>query len=152
MDKLERFSVDNFKNDFSFINFSEILQVRNPIIFDTNFLFITFEFKIDIISELKKIIGGEFNLFIYAGTIEELKDIEKHKTKNKKFLPLIITMLKRYNFKIIKSDEKYVDAQILSNLNSNVILATNDKALRLEIWKRRYKVLYLRQKAYLEIK
>jgi len=152
MDKFKKFSIDNYKEEFLFVSFDDILVTKNPIIFDTNFLFITFEFKIDVISEIRKIIAGDFNLFIYEGTIKELKDIEKYKTKNKKFLPLIMAMFKKYNFKVISSDEKYVDAQILSNLNSKVILATNDKALRLEIWKKRFKVLYLRQKAYLEIK
>ncbi len=151
-EKLEKFSIDYASINLEKINFKEILKFKNPIILDTNFLFITFEFRLDLIGDITRIIGAEFNLFIYEGTIDELKSIEKKKTKNKKFLPLIMTMLHRYNIKIIRSNEKYIDDQILSNLNKNIIIATNDKELKLKIWKGGGRVLYMRQKSYLEIK
>ena len=61
-------------------------------------------------------------------------------------------MLRLYNFKIIKSDIKYIDEQILSNLNKKVLIATNDKELRELIHAQQYRVLFLRQKNYLNIK
>lgn len=151
-EKFEKFQFKNAIIDIGKVDFKDILKTRKPIIFDTNFLFITFEFKIDIIGEIKRIIGGEFNLFIYEGTLSELENIEKKKDKNKKFLPLIVTMLKRYNFKIIKSDKTYIDDQILNNVNDLVIVATNDKELRARCWKKCQKIMYMRQKSYLEIK
>lgn len=151
-EKLEKFTIANSIIDLEKVEFCDILKTKNPIIFDTNFLFVTFDFKIDIISELKKVTGGNYNLFIYEGTIDELMSIERKREKNKKFLPLIIKMLHLYNFKIIKSNEKYIDNQILSNLNQDILIATNDKELRQKIWKKNFRVLYLRQKQYLEVK
>ena len=150
--KLERFSIEKTSIDLEKVFFKDIFNYGKPIILDTNFLFIPFEFKIDIISELKRIIGSDFNLFIYSGTIDELKDIEKKKTKNRKFLPLIMTMLHRYNIKIISSKKKYIDEQILENLNEKIIVATNDKELRQKILSESCRVVYMRQKRYLELK
>lgn len=134
------------------ISYDQINFDAHPIIFDTNFLFVTFSFKIDIISELERLIGKTYSLYIYEGTLEELSNIEKKKDKNKKFLPLIATMLKQYNFKIIKSDISYIDDQILVNAQEGVLIATNDKQLRKTLWAKGLKVIYLRQKRYLEIK
>lgn len=150
--KLKPFTIENSTFNLERINFDEVLNSNKPIIFDTNFLFVTFAFKIDIIEELKRVVGPNFSLFIYEGTIEELKSVEKQKDKNKAFLPLIVKMLQIYNFKIIKSHIKYIDEQILSNLNKNVLIATNDKELRELIHAQKFRVLYLRQKSYLDIK
>jgi len=151
-DKFTKFSIENSILDLEKINFNKIDKNQTNIIFDTNFLFVTFQFNVDIISEIRKLFGSKFNLFIYEGTISELTNLEKKKTKNKRFLPLIIKMLKIYNFKIIKSEQTYIDEQIMSNLDKNFLIATNDKELRQKIQKKRFKVIYLRQKSYLEVK
>ena len=151
-EKFERFTVKNSVFDLEKIDFDEILLVKNPIIFDTNFLFVTFNFNVDVVGEIQRIVGGTYHLFIYEGTIKELEAIERKGDKNKKFLPLIVKMLHVYGFKIIKSDKKYIDAQILANLNKEVIVATNDKELRFKVQNKRCRVMYLRQKSYLEIK
>lgn len=154
MTKPEKFIKSDFK-DLTFnlekIEFEDILQTTNPIIFDTNFLFVTFEFKIDAIAEIKRVIGGTFNLYIYEGTIEELSNIEKKNAKNKKFLPLIAKMLLLYDFKIIKSNQTYVDDQILENSNSKIIIATNDGELRKTLWSKGFRVMFMRQKSYFAI-
>jgi len=151
-EKFEKFSIENSVIDVEHVDFHTARKSDNPIVFDTNFLFVTFEFKVDIIREVEKLVGKTYNLFIYSGTISELANLEKKKNKNKKFLPLILTMLKTYNFKIIDSELDYIDDQIMSDLSKKVIIATNDKELKLRIWDNGGRVMYLRQKAYLEIK
>lgn len=151
-DKFERFAIEKSIIDLDRVGFDEVLSSKNPIIFDTNFLFVTFAFNVDLISEIERVVGSTYSLFIYEGTISELASVERQKSRNKKFLPLIVTMLKRYGFKIIISDIKYIDEQILSNVDRKVLIATNDKELRIKLWDRGSRVMYLRQKAYLEIK
>ncbi len=58
----------------------------------------------------------------------------------------------RYNIKIISSKKKYIDEQILENLNEKIIVATNDKELRQKILSESCRVVYMRQKRYLELK
>ena len=55
------------------------------IIFDTNFLFITFQFKIDLIDEIKRVINKKSRFFIYKSTLDELDNLsqkKKPKAKN----------------------------------------------------------------------
>jgi len=151
-DKFEKFSIVNSTKDLEKISFSSIKKNEVNIIFDTNFLFVSFQFNVDVIDELRKLFGTKFNLFIYEGTILEIANLETKKTKNKNIIPLIGKMLKLYSFKIIKSTQTYIDDQILENLTTYIYIATNDKELRLKIQNQRFKVVYLRQKAYLEVK
>lgn len=151
-EKFEKFDFEKSVKDLEKVKFNETSNHFQPIIFDTNFLFTTFEFKVDIIAELKRVIGASFHLYIYEGTVGELKSIERKGDKNKKFLPLISKMLHIYGFKIIKSKQTYIDDQIMENLNGKVIIATNDKELRKKIWEVPNRVIYMRQKKYLEIK
>jgi len=151
-EKFARFDVLTQTKDLQRIDFDVILDDKRPIIFDTNFLFVTFEFKIDVVYEIERLVGATHSFYIYEGTIDELLVLEKRGDKNKKFLPLITRMLKIYNFKVIKSNESYIDKQVLSNLNDKVIIATNDKMLRQQIWDGAYRVIYMRQKKYFELK
>ena len=152
VEKFERFTIERELINIPIVEFDDVLRTKQPIVFDTNFLFVTFEFKIDVIQQLTKLVANNYNLFIYEGTIDELKGIEKKKDKNKKYLPLIMKMLKLYNFKIIKSSIKHIDDQIMNDLNVRVLIGTNDKELRLRIWEEGGRVVYMRQKSYLQIK
>ena len=134
-EKFEKQDFTQLTKDLEYTTFEKVQQSKNPIILDTNFLFITFEFRIDLIAELRRLISSKYSLYIYEGTIDELKSVERKGDKNKKFLPLIAKMLHVYDFKIIKSNQKYIDQQILENLDDNVIVATNDKELRQTIQK-----------------
>lgn len=151
-DKFDKFTIENSTFDLKRVDFDFVKKSQNPIIFDTNFLFVTFEFKLDIIVELEKLLGKTYSLYIYQGTIDELAAVERKGDKNKRFLPLIVKMLHLYGFKIIKSDISYIDDQIISNIDYKVIVATNDKELRQKLQKKyNQKVMYMRQKSYLEI-
>ncbi len=149
-EKFSPFNIENVRSELEYVDFKSLKEVRNPIIFDTNFLFCTFQFRIDIIDSLENLVGKTFSLYIYEGTIAELANLGKKKTPNKKFLPLIVTMLKRYNFKIIKSEQKYIDNQILENLDRDVLIATNDKELIKRIKSGGGKGILVRQKSFLE--
>lgn len=132
------------------VSLDEASKTRNPIILDTNFLFVTFEFKIDVISEIERIVSKEYSLFIFEGTLKELQAIEDKKDKNKKYLKLITTFLRIYKVSIIKSSESYVDKDILE-APKGFFVATNDKILREKLKANFVDVIYLRQKSYLEI-
>lgn len=153
--KTQKFEKKKFVDrleELPIVNFEDVVAQQEPIIFDTNFLFVTFEFRIDIISELQRLIGTNYSLYIYQGTLDELQNIENKGDKNKKFLPLIAKMLKIYGFKIISSNQTYIDDQILENADQGILIATNDAELRKKLWSIPTRVLYMRQKHYLEIK
>jgi len=148
-DKFQKFSFLESVKNLLRCNIEE-LKEKNSIIIDTNFLFVTFETPIDFISELERLFGKNYHLYVYEPTLLELDELSRRKTKNKKYLPLIAKMLFLYKFKVIKSDERYADELILKSLKKNMIIATNDKELRKRIWKKKGRVLYMRNKAYFE--
>ncbi|MDA3855433.1 MAG: hypothetical protein PF569_04185 [Candidatus Woesearchaeota archaeon] len=152
VEKFEKFTIKNSTFDLDRVDFEDVLKNKNSIIFDTNFLFVTFQFNIDVVAELRRVVGSNYKLYIYEGTIGELESVERKGDKNKVYLSLIVKMLHIYGFKVIKSSERYIDDQILSNLSKDVLIATNDKELKLEIQNKACRVLYLRQRKYLEIK
>jgi rRNA-processing protein FCF1 len=151
MEKLIKFSLREHLDKLPVVDYSQVQSAHRPIICDTNFLFTTFEFRLDVIAELKRLVGSTFTLYIFEGTCHELLSIENQKTKNKRFLPLIAKMLELYKFSIISSEQSYVDKDILELVQSPVLVATNDKPLRQYLIKKGVKVLFLRQKNHLEI-
>ena len=150
-DKFEKKSFLEKVKPLPRVDLEQVLEEDCPVIFDTNFLFVPFEFPVDIIAEMERLLGTQYELFIYEGTLYELSDIEKKGDKNKKFLPLIISMLERFDFKIISSDNRYVDGDILKNAQHGILVATNDSQLRKQLWSIPSRVMYMRQKRYLEI-
>lgn len=142
------------KNKVSITKFQENNSSKYTLIFDTNFLFVPFEFRVEIISEIQRILGNDVSFAIVEQSIYELEEIEKRKTKNKKFLPLIATLIKVYNVSIITqvdSQNYYVD-DVLFQLPKEYIIATNDKELKKRIGEDGRKVIFMRQKSYLDIK
>lgn len=151
MEKLIKFSLREQLDKLPVVDYSEVKTANRAVVCDTNFLFTTFEFKLDVIAEFKRLVGSTFNLYIFEGTCHELLKIETQTTKNKRFLPLIAKMLQLYNFSIISSEQDYVDKDILELVQQPVLVATNDKPLRQYLIKKGVKVVYLRQKNHLEI-
>ncbi|MFP4401867.1 MAG: PIN domain-containing protein [Candidatus Nanoarchaeia archaeon] len=164
--------IENISNNL-YITYQDFLHIESErdnqiLIFDTNFLFVPFEFRVEIMSEIKRILGTKITFAIVEETLKELESIEQKKTKNKKFLPLIATFLKTYNVSIITNTQNnsnksssipdtslplthYVD-DILLQLPTKWIIATNDKELKQTLWKIPRRVIFMRQKSYLDIK
>ena len=107
------------------------------IILDTNFILSSLQFKIDFFEEIKRISKFPYTLHILQGTIKELE--------NKKLGNLAINIIKEKNINIIKSENTYVDKDIL-NLKGDYIIATNDKEL---INKLKLPIIRMKQKKYL---
>jgi len=150
-EKFEKILISDKLKDVEMVDFKEILKDPFPVILDTNFLFIAFQFKIDLISELRRVVAGNCKLYLYQGTITELQTIEDKGEKNKKFLNLISTFIHRYEIKVIKSYETYIDKQMMENVSRDVYIATSDKELRFKLKRAGSKVVFLRQKKYLDI-
>ncbi len=130
------------------------LNIYN-VILDSNFVFITFKYKIDLIRELNRIINGKYKLYIVDSTIKELQKIYDKKKRDKKYLNLVIKFINLYNVRVIKTKgiikEKYTDDIIYKIVKNKVLVASMDKELRKRIKKNAGRVIVFRQKKYLEI-
>jgi len=115
------------------------------IILDTNFLMIPAQFKVDIFSEIERIVNDKYQIYVLKGTIEELnKIIKEQKHKHKMAAKLALKLIKAKGLKILDINQKPVD-KILTELSKEYIIATQDKELKKEIKNK----IILRQKKYL---
>lgn len=125
------------------------------IIIDTNFLMVPFKFKVDIFSEIGRVCLFNYKLCVFEQSISELKKIIKEQPgKEKKAAQFALKLIKLKNIDLIKSGQKDVgdvDALILSNLNKDTVVATQDSALKKELLKKGASVIILRQKKYLQL-
>ena len=121
------------------------------IILDTNFLTVPVQFKVDIFAEIENLIEGEYELCIMEGTMRELKNLASSSGKDAMSAKLAIKMMERANINVLKSEKSHVDDAILEIADENTIVATNDKKLRAQLKDNNVKVIYLRNKKYLEM-
>ncbi len=109
------------------------------IILDTDFILNAVRNKIDITQELKRTTLEIPEIYYLDKTIEELN--------NKKDNKLALTLIKR--FKIIKTEQNTtVDNLILQQ--KGYAVATQDKALKEKLKKRKIAVFTIRQKKYIQ--
>ena len=115
----------------------------HKIIIDTDFLLHALDAKVDIISELKKILDFNYEVYILDKTYEELKG-----KKNEK---MAINFLKK-GFKTYKTNmDKTVDELILDLNDEKIVVCTGDREFKEKLKKRNIPVINLRQRKYLVI-
>ena len=123
------------------------------IILDTNFILIPFSEKVDIFSEIDRIVEDSYKLFILDKTKEELESIIKNQRGKdrdaarfaKKYIPKL---------SVIETDSELdVDSLLVALAEEEgTIIATQDKDLKRKIKKLGKKVMVLRQKSHLAIR
>lgn len=116
------------------------------IILDTNFLIYCVKYKILIEKELDRVIISNYKIYIIDKTLDELKKLtEDNKTKLQAKIALEICK----SFSIIHtSKDKLVDSLIKDHIDSETIVATNDKELKSSL---KCPVIVVRKKQYLEL-
>jgi uncharacterized protein len=120
------------------------------IVLDTNFLMIPGQLKVDIFSEIDRIIETKYTLHVHQGTFYELQKIrETGSGKDKAAAKLALDLIKAKNINIIGNlREKNVDDELVLLAKEGYFVATSDKALRKRIGQR---LLVLRQKKYVKV-
>ena len=114
------------------------------VILDTSFILHAFQYRIDIISGLKKLLDFNFTVAVIDETIQELK--------GKKLGSLAASYITTNNITIINTPkDKNVDNLILDNLNPDTIVATQDMKLKEKLKKRKSGLITIRQKRYLAV-
>ena len=127
----------------------------HKVIIDTNILLVPALFKIDIFSEIKRVVNFGYELCIFDRTIDELKNIiekqkGKHKEAAKLALQLINKKIQEKTINIINTHEKTTVDKLVIDLSKQeeIVVVTQDRALIKEI-KPKAKIIMLRQKKYL---
>jgi len=115
------------------------------IILDTNFLIDCAKFRIDFISELKRICDFKYQMFIVDKTIDELARV-----KDKINAKIAQQFIDKFNIPTIATKkDKIVDKLILDIVDKDYIIATQDKNLKKELNQKGILIVFIRNKNYL---
>ena len=119
------------------------------IIFDTNFCMVPFEFKVDVIDELNRIMPEGYEIIIPDLVKKELKEIANSTGKRSIAAKSALEMIKEFKeVKIKKLDG--VDRSIIEYAKkNNCIIATQDKKMKSIARKLDIPIITMRQKKYL---
>ena len=128
--------------------------VGKKILLDTNFLLAIYQFRIDIFTQIDRILTFPYRIFILDRTLEELKKIVKgQKGKNRDAAKIALKLIAIKNVGIVKtkSDKKTDDVIIDLSSKNHYIVATQDKDLKRRLINQGIEVIVLRQKRILAI-
>ena len=126
------------------------LQNRPRIVFDTNMLLAIQQLHIDVFSETKKMFGAKAELLIPKQVFEELRNIDKGEGV-KRAVRIALDEIERCGVKIVDVDASNADSAIAKMAMEGCFAASNDAILRKRIKSFAGKVIYLRQRRFLEI-
>lgn len=127
--------------------------MEKKLIIDTNFLLIPGQFRVDIFTEIGRIMQEQYVLYIIDKSLKELNNIViTGKQKDRFAAKLALALAIQKNLKTLHSfgSKKSVDDIIVSKADKDTYVATQDKALRERLKEKGAKIIGLRQQKYLE--
>lgn len=125
-----------------------------PVILDSNFLFIPLQFGVDVFDELERLLGGLVRCIVLTPVIEELRLLRLDaKPSLKKDIDFALSLTDRCD--VIDCDlepgETVDDSILRMAVEIGCPVATNDADLRQRLRTGGIPIVYLRQRAYLDI-
>ncbi len=136
------------------------------VVLDTNMLLVPGQFKVDIFSEIDRLMDESYELIVLEGTLKELEKIAQTGSGADKMSAKLGKMLLEHNMKrdfaaagsnckalkvISSSSDEYVDDAIVSIAEDDTLVATNDGELKRRLLERGTRVIFLKQNQYLEL-
>ncbi len=127
-------------------------EVKQPlkVILDANFLMIPGQFKVDIFSELDRVLHVAYELFVLKGVRTELETLSvKGDLKTRRAARIGLALSK--DLPVLEALGSDADDEITGFSGRGTVVCTNDRALRKRVLTRGGKAVFLRQKRYLEL-
>lgn len=124
------------------------------IIIDTNFLLMPYQLKVDIYSEINRIMMESYKLCIIDKTIDELKKIiDEQKGKHRRAAMLGLMMINQKSITRLKAKKSKVDDSIIAEAkkSKDYIVATQDAELKWKLKKNGTSLIILKSKNHLEL-
>ncbi|MFQ5815051.1 MAG: PIN domain-containing protein [Candidatus Hydrothermarchaeaceae archaeon] len=119
------------------------------VVLDSNFLLLPFQHGVDIFEEFKRIMDVKYEVYVTDGVIGELRRMSRSKKRESEWAKAALKIAD--GLKRIGSGMSNVDEELVGLASKEVLICTNDKAIKERIRKKRAPVIYLRQKKYLAI-
>jgi len=112
------------------------------VVLDSNFLFLPFQYHIDLEEEIEKLLPGA-EIFVPRAVISELEGLSKGGAREARAAQELAR-----RFEVVETEEEG-DRALKELAEKGYIVATNDKLLKEEIRKMGKTVVFLRQKKFL---
>lgn len=125
------------------------MESANRVAIDTNMLLNIERFRINFFEETKRMLG-KVEFVVPEQVVQELGKIKEKGGKFKKEVRVAEELLEKNRVKVEKIDAKNAD-EALKKLAQQFIISTNDKELISFVKKQGGKVLYLKQRKFLEL-
>ncbi|MFQ5976492.1 MAG: PIN domain-containing protein [Candidatus Hydrothermarchaeales archaeon] len=127
------------------------VKVKKRVILDSNFLMLPFQFNVDILNEIARILGGGYKIYVPQEVLNELNylSLKAERLKDRKLAKMALEYAKRFD--AIKGGGKDADGAIFALAEKDTIVCTNDKELKTRLREFNTPVRYLRQRSKLEI-
>ena len=121
------------------------------VVIDTNFFMVPFQFNVDVISELEKLLPS-YKLTTPSFVINELKGLKRN-SKGKVRLNANLALKLANSSKVEIKDISLLENETVDDalLRVSEVLATNDIELKNRAKKKGITVVYLRQKKYIAV-
>ena len=121
------------------------------VVIDTNFFMVPFQFNVDIITELEKLLPS-YKLTTPSFVINELKGLKRN-TKGKTRLNANLALKLANSSKVEIKDISLLENETVDDalLRVSEVLATNDIELKNRAKEKGITVAYLRQKKYIAV-
>ncbi len=121
------------------------------VLLDTNFLLVPYQFKLDVFEKMKDVFEGDYSLVVPSGVVGELKRLSLGRGKEGAAARFGLKLLSLREHEGVESSGN-VDEWILEYAQKErAVVATNDKALREKLKRKRVKVLSLISRARIGI-
>lgn len=132
-----------------------MFERKARVILDTNFFLVPGQFKVNVFSEIERVMDRPYTLYVIDKTLEELQNIAmlgkvKDRESAKLGLALLDNLIKQKSLKTMSSSShKIVDDIIVEKTSKHIYVATNDKELKRRVKEAQGSIITLKQKKYL---
>ncbi len=125
------------------------------IILDANFLMIPMQFGVDIYTEIKRIMGEEYELVTLDAVVDELEKLEftAEKGADKKAAKLAKKLMEAKQVRVLKTEKNLNTDKLIVNCakSPDFVVATQDQELKRLLKQNSVQLIVLRGKNHLEL-
>jgi rRNA-processing protein FCF1 len=126
--------------------------VPATVYLDASFLMLSTKFHMDVMSETEKLLQGRVQFAVPAAVLTELKGLAQRSGASGRDARVALELIRRRMIHAVVSGELNADTALIEASSlPNVIIATADSALRRKIRGAGKPVIFLREKAKLEL-
>ncbi len=118
-------------------------MIPKKVLLDTNFLLVPYQFKLDIFTKIEEMLEVPHSFVVPTGVVGELEKLSKGKGKEGAAARFGLKLLRFREHEMVESSGNVDNWIVEYAKEKGLMVATNDRALRVKLKKKRVKVISL---------